>query len=215
MIKRELGNKIQQLAQHFSAIAVFGPRQSGKTTLARELFKQHRYISLEELDNQQFAAQDPRRFLELHKNPHGIILDEFQRVPSILSYIQTYVDSEDLRGYFILTGSQNFLMMEEAVSQTLAGRIALFTLLPCSTSELQRAQLLPKTLDEAMFKGSYPRPLVKEMEPAEWCQDYIMTYLERDVRLIKNIADLSTFKRFVQLCAGRVGQLLNMTAVAT
>jgi len=214
LIQREISALVAKRATQLPVVAILGPRQSGKTTLARTLFNNHRYVSLEELDTQRFATEDPRRFLELYQNPHGIILDEFQRVPSLLSYIQTYVDTHDLKGYFILTGSQNFLMME-AVSQTLAGRVALCTLLPCSTSELSHANLLAPTLDEAILRGSYPRPLVHNLDPSDWCQDYIMTYLERDVRLVKNIIDLSTFKRFVQLCAGRVGQLLNLSSLAT
>lgn len=190
-----------------------GPRQSGKTTLARAVFSRHTYISLEELDNQRFATDDPRRFLELYKNDHGIILDEIQRVPTLLSYIQTYVDVNEVRGYFILMGSQNFLVAQ-AVSQTLAGRISIFMLLPCFTSELSYSNYLPMHIDEAIFRGSYPRPYAYDLSIADWTSDYIVTYLERDVRLIKNVSDPSLFKKFVQLCAGRIGQLLSLSALA-
>lgn len=213
MIYREITPLVEERAKKMPVIAIMGPRQSGKTTLARSIFNKHIYISLEEIDNQRFATEDPRRFLELYKNDFGIILDEIQRVPSLLSYIQTYVDLHDVRGYFVLTGLQNFLVAE-AVTQTLAGRISIFTLLPCSASELARAHYLPKNLDEALFKGSYPRPFVYDLSSSDWASDYIVIYLERDVRLIKNVSDLSVFKKFVQLCAGRIGQLLNLSALA-
>src|SRR5574338_806679 len=131
MIQRKLTEQVLRYASLYPAVAILGPRQSGKTTLAQTTFKQHRYLSLEDLDNRELAHADPRKFLEIHRNNHGIILDEFQNVPSLLSYIQTFIDQEKIKGYFIFTGSQNFLV-NQTINQTLAGRVALLTLLPLS-----------------------------------------------------------------------------------
>jgi predicted AAA+ superfamily ATPase len=213
VIKRFLEVPIQDLATQFPVVAILGPRQSGKTTLARMVFKDHIYLSFEDLDIREFAINDPRGFLEKYRNPHGMILDEFQHAPDILSYIQTYVDLEKPRGYFILTGSQNFLV-NQAISQSLAGRIAITTLLPLSIAELAQAQLLPSRIEELVYRGSYPSIHANLVRPNDWYPGYLLTYLERDVRQITNIGDLSTFKTFMQLCAGRIGQLLNYTQLA-
>jgi len=214
VIKRELESRLRQVAQQLPVVALLGPRQSGKTTLARSTFQDHKYISLENLDMRDIAQKDPHQFLELYRNPHGIILDEFQNVPTLLSYIQTYVDQEKLKGYFILTGSQNFLV-NEAISQTLAGRIAILTLLPLSILELRDAKILPTSPEELIFKGSYPRIYAENVLPDIFYPSYILTYIERDVRQITKVTDLTTFKRFIQLCAGRIGQLLNISSLAT
>ena len=214
MIPRKLAPHLIEAAKQLPVVALLGPRQSGKTTLARATFKDHRYISLEDLDIRKFAQEDPRRFLFENRNEHGIILDEFQHVPELLSYIQTQVDNEDRPGYFILTGSQNFLL-NQAISQTLAGRIALLYLLPLSIDELKLAELLTDKVDHLIFKGAYPRIYARNLNPVTWYRDYIVTYLERDVRQLASVNDLTRFHYFIQLCAGRIGQLLNISSLAT
>jgi len=213
MIKRELHEKLHHLAEQFPVVAILGPRQSGKTTLAKTEFNNYTYVSLEDFDVRSLANNDPRAFLDIHRNENGVILDEIQHVPQLLSYIQTEVDETQKHGYYVLTGSQNFLL-NESITQTLAGRIAIVTLLPFSTSELQAAQLLPDTIDTMIFQGSYPRIYANASDPTDWYQNYINTYIERDVRQIKNITDLSLFQRFMKLCAGRIGQILNISSLA-
>jgi len=213
MIKRTLESTVIALAKKFPVIAILGPRQSGKTTLAQLAFPSHKYVSLEDFDVRDVANTDPRAFLDLHKNDSGIILDEIQHAPQLLSYIQTEVDKSKKHGYFIVTESQNFLL-NEAVTQSLAGRVAIFTLLPLSFSELKQAELLPSDSSTMIFKGGYPRMCSDPIEPYNWYPNYIHTYLERDVRQIKNVSDLSQFRLFMKLCAGRIGQLLNVSSLA-
>lgn len=213
IIHRDLAQHIKKRASVAPAIAILGPRQSGKTTLAREIFKNHIYVSLENHDNRMFALQDPKAFLKKHRNEHGIIIDEFQRVPELLSYIQTYIDLEQPVGYFVLTGSQNFLM-NASISQSLAGRVSINTLLPLSINELMQAKALPSEIEEAVFKGSYPRLYSTNEDPLDWYTDYELTYIDRDVREMVSIDDMSTFKKFVRLCAGRIGQLINYSSLA-
>jgi len=213
MLTRAIGATIIQRSKKMPVIAILGPRQSGKTTLARALFPQYTYVSLENFEMREFARLDPQRFLEAHQSAQGIILDEIQHVPQLLSYIQTYVDQEHRPGSIIITGSQNILM-NQAISQTLAGRIALFTLQPLSIAELKRNHIVPETIEEVVIKGCYPRVYAYDLEPTSWYLDYIETYVERDVRTVGNIVDLSTFRRFIRLCAGRVGQLLNVVSLA-
>lgn len=216
MIKRDISKVLLEAATEFPVIAILGPRQAGKTTIAQELFNNHRYISLEDHDQRAYATDNPRDFLDRNGNEYGIILDEIQRVPEILSYIQSYVDREKKRGYFIITGSQNFLV-NQAITQTLAGRVAILTLLPLSNSELSTASLLPTDSNEAIFKGYYPSIYTTittpQPSPYRWYKNYIATYVERDVRQIINVSDLSVFQDFVALCAGRIGQLLNLTSL--
>jgi predicted AAA+ superfamily ATPase len=213
MIKRKLEKKIKELSIGFPAIAILGPRQSGKTTLAKLSFPKYKYITLENLNNREFATKNPIEFLNQLKNEKGVILDEIQNTPDLLSYIQGVIDEEKKMGFFILTGSQNFLL-NQAISQTLAGRISIQTLLPLSIPELEKAKLLPQESLEYLFKGSYPRLYDTKAKPEDWYAGYIQTYLEKDVRLIKNITDLSLFQKFIQLCAGRVGQILNITSLS-
>ncbi|MBA3954269.1 ATP-binding protein [Candidatus Dependentiae bacterium] len=213
MIHRELLSTLKEIALQLPVIALLGPRQSGKTTLSKIAFDKHVYISLEDLDVRAQVMEDPRSFLERYRNPHGIILDEIQNVPSILSYIQTYVDSEKVYGYFILTGSQNFLV-NQAVTQTLAGRIAILTLLPLSISELQENSLLPLTVEELVYRGAYPRLYDENIKPFVWYPSYTLTYIERDVRQVAHVQDLTIFQLFLKLCAGRIGQLLNLSSLA-
>lgn len=199
-------------AKSFPVVAILGPRQSGKTTLAQSIFKNHVYISLEDFDLREAAQRDPRTFLMANRNEYGVIIDEFQYVPSLLSYIQTTVDREQKQGFFILTGSQNFLM-NEAITQSLAGRVSLHTLLPLSVTELEQSKLLPAEIEPMLFKGSYPAIYAKNVEPERLYNGYMQTYIERDVRQLSAIGDLTTFRTFITLCAARVGQILNVTAL--
>lgn len=208
MFKRILSQTLEQYSK-FPVVALLGPRQSGKTTLAKATFPNHRYVTLEDVTERTFAASDPKRFLAVNENEHGIILDEFQYVPEILSYIQVIVDEKKRPGYFILTGSQNFLA-NQAISQSLAGRVGILTLLPLSIAEMQQSNILPKTADQLIFNGSYPRLYEGDFLPGQLYPSYIQTYLERDVRMLDNVGDLTTFARFVQLCAGRAGQTFRL-----
>lgn len=210
MIPRILAEKLKYLSGKFPVLSIIGPRQSGKTTLVKYIFPEHKYISMEDLDNREFADQDPRGFLSQHKT--GLILDEIQRVPKLFSYIQTISDEYNDAGRFILTGSQNFLLHEK-ISQTLAGRTAILRLLPFSLSELHSASIIFDDLEEYLFHGFYPRIYDKQIEPTDWYPSYIQTYIERDVHLIKNITDINTFQRFIKLCAGRNGQILNLSSM--
>ncbi len=211
MIPRMLSDKLTELAKGFPVICLTGPRQSGKTTLVRSVFKDYAYVSLENIDTMTAAKEDPRRFLTPHQNS-GLIIDEAQRVPELFSYLQGVVDSSGQMGRYILTGSQNFLLLEK-ITQSLAGRAGILHLMPFSTAEVERAGLLAPSLDEVLFKGMYPPLFDRQVSPADFYPSYIETYLERDVRAMKNIGDLALFRKFVLLCAGRAGQLLNLTSL--
>lgn len=213
MFKRDIAERLRYFASKLPVVTILGPRQSGKTTIAKATFAQHTYISFEDIDQRVFATSDPRRFLREHQNEHGLILDEIQHVPDLLSYIQTYVDQEKKNGYFILTGSQNFLV-SQSISQTLAGRMAVLTLLPLSIKELTDNKLIANC-EQAIFYGGYPRIFEQELLPNEWYPSYILNYIERDARQITQLVDLGAFQRFIKLCAGRTGQLLNISALAT
>ncbi len=212
-IKRKLEPVLIKYSTKFPVIAVVGPRQAGKTTLIKESFKNHKYFSLEDPDTLDLIKDDPRYFLEKNYGSDGIILDEFQNYPKILSYMQGIVDTNRRPGYFILTGSHNFLM-NQAISQSLAGRIAILTLLPLSISELKDENLLSNELDLAIFKGSYPDLFHRNISPPEFYPQYIKTYVERDVRQLTSVVNLNTFQRFISLCAGRIGQILNLSSLA-
>ena len=212
MVERTLSKFISKNGKKFPIISVTGPRQSGKSTLIKNLFPKYKYINLEDADIREYAEQDPRGFLESQGTK--VILDEAQRVPVMFNYIQGIVDKKNKPAQYVLSGSQNFLMME-SISQSLAGRVALFKLLPFSYNEIQDLKNKPKNAAEAIYKGFYPRVYDKKIEPAFFYQSYIETYIERDVRSLKNIGDLSGFAKFLRLCAGRVGQILNLQSLAT
>ncbi|MFH1379972.1 MAG: ATP-binding protein [bacterium] len=211
MITRDIAKQVLRLSKKYPVTAIMGPRQSGKTTLTRMIFPNKAYASLEDLETREFAQKDPRAFLSHYSK--GCIIDEVQRVPSLLSYIQTYVDKYPKKtGLFILTGSQNILMLE-GISQSLAGRIALFKLLPLSIAELSHSKYKIKDLEDVLWNGMYPRLYNKKLKPHEIYPYYIQTYIERDVRLIKNITDLGAFHRFLKLCAGHIGQIVNVSSL--
>lgn len=208
MIARQAEQELRDLALVFKAIAVMGPRQSGKTTLVRYVFPSKPYVNLENPDTRLFATEDPRGFL--NGFPQGAILDEIQRVPQLFSYLQEILDNSKEAGLFILTGSNNFLLHEN-ISQSLAGRVGYLQLLPLSVAEI--GDLMTDS-NELMLCGGYPAIYQQKIPAHKWYTNYIRTYVERDVRLIKNIGDLQVFEKFLRLCAGRVGQLLNMSSLA-
>ncbi|MBR5727117.1 MAG: ATP-binding protein [Muribaculaceae bacterium] len=211
MVERTLKTKLLDLAAKYPVITLTGPRQSGKSTLLKHTFPDYDYVSLENIDMRAFAQNDPRGFLASF--PNHVIIDEVQRVPQLLSYIQTHVDDKGEIGMYMLAGSQNFLLMD-SVNQSLAGRTAILRLLPFSRHELTRAQMAPSSLNDLIFMGGYPRLYDKQIAPTDFYPHYIQTYVERDVRQLRNIGELSTFVRFVKLCAGRIGQLLNLSSIA-
>ncbi len=212
MIKRTISEKVIKYAKQYPVLTITGPRQSGKTTLCRMLFKDKEYISLEDIDKRNFARNDPRGFLE--GIPDGAIIDEIQRVPELLSYIQTIVDEKQKEGMFILTGSQQFELLEN-ISQSLAGRTALVRLLPFSYTEAYGKRKKSLSLDKVLFTGFYPRIFDKKLHPTEAMSFYISTYIERDVRMLINIKDFSRFEVFLKLCAGRTGQILNLSSLGS
>lgn len=210
LITRTAEKELRTLAGQFKAVAVVGPRQSGKTTLVRMAFPDKAYVSLENPDTRRFAIEDPRGFIAGY--PDGAILDEIQRTPDIFSYLQQVLDENKGKGRFIITGSNNFLLQEN-ISQSLAGRVGYLYLLPLSINELPKHKL---SVNEQIHKGFYPAMYEQEgqTEVGKYYLNYIRTYIERDVRLIRNVTDLYTFERFLRLCAGRTGQLLNMNSLA-
>lgn len=212
MITRNSEQTLRTLLRGFPIVTITGPRQSGKTTLAKSVFSDRPYVSLEEPDIRQAAMDDPRSFLE--RFPHGAVLDEVQRCPDILSYLQTIVDADRRMGLFILTGSQQFGLLS-GISQSLAGRTAFIELLPFSISELSCSGKLPASTDSMLLTGCYPPLYDRDVQPSDWFGAYVTTYIERDVRQLLKIQELETFQRFVRLCAGRTGQLLNLSSLAT
>jgi uncharacterized protein len=209
MIPRTLASVLRELAGQYPVVTVTGPRQSGKTTLCRAIFPAKAYINLESPDVRGFARDDPRGFLAEHAG--GAILDEIQRVPELLSYLQPMVDEHDEPGRFILTGSQQFEVMN-TITQSLAGRTALLKLLPLSVEELAAAGIR-LDIDRLLLSGFYPRIHDAGIDPTRALGDYVETYVERDIRQLTSIKDLSLFEKFVRLCAGRVGQLLNLQSL--
>lgn len=213
MIKRIAEERLIKLAKTFRSVAVVGPRQSGKTTLCRTVFPDKPYVSFENPDNLAFSISDPRGFLAQFNTDRGAILDEIQKVPHLFSYLQQILDETNETGLFILTGSNNFLLQEN-ITQTLSGRIAYLHLLPLSLEELKINRQLQPNYSWHLVNGGYPEPIAKSIDPNDWYTNYISTYIERDVRQLKNINNLSLFSNLLKLCAGRTGQLLNMTALS-
>ena len=210
MIARTITPKILDLLEKFPIVAITGPRQSGKTTLSKIVKPNYKYVNLENLSDREFAKTDPIGFLQTYQN--GVIIDEIQNVPSLFSYLQVVTDERNINGEYIITGSQNFLMMEQ-ILQSLAGRVALFTLLPMSIQELEPTEYKPTSWENYALSGSYPRKIIQNIEASDYYENYIKTYVERDVRLLKNILDLDLFQKFIKLLAGRVGQLFNQSSL--
>ena len=208
LIQRALEPRLRKSATQYPVVTLTGPRQSGKTTLTREVFPEHHYLSLEAPDLAAFAREDPRGFLATYSE--GVILDEVQNVPSLLSYIQGLVDDDPTPGRFVLTGSQHFAL-SDAISQSLAGRTAILHLLPLSYSELLSFPEAPTNLWEVLWSGGYPRIFHRQIPPNEWLPNYIATYVQRDVRQVLNISDLAVFTTFLKLAAGRTAQELNLS----
>jgi hypothetical protein len=212
MLKRAAESHIRTLLQGFPVVTITGPRQSGKTTLSKMLLADRPYVSLEDPDVRLSAVEDPRFFLD--RFPDGAILDEVQRAPDLLSYLQTRVDADGRMGRYLLTGSQQFGLLS-GISQSLAGRSAFVELLPFTASELAQGERCPQSLNEMLFSGGYPPLYDRPLTPATWFPSYVTAYVERDVRQLLKVQDLEAFQRFVRLCAGRSGQLLNLAALAT
>ncbi len=210
MYPRNLKATLKRRAGQYPVVTVTGPRQSGKTTLVRETFPKKPYVNLENLATRELAQRDPQAFLARY--PDGAILDEIQQAPHLLSYIQVIVDEADREGMYILTGSHQ-IEVHQAISQSLAGRTALLSLLPMSLGELEAASI-DLTLWQALVTGGYPRIYRKQLEPSATYRDYVQTYLERDLRQLIQIRELGDFQRFLRLCAGRIGQLLNTTSLS-
>lgn len=206
MIQRQLENKASELLGKYPLLAITGPRQSGKTTLAKKLRPDFEYINLELAENNEFARNDPNGFLTAYQG--GVILDEVQNVPTLFPYLKHYTDQRGQTGEYILTGSQHFLLLEK-ITQSLAGRVALLQLLPFSRLELQHAGLSPASPEAFLLTGGYPRIYDKGIAPADFYPDYLRTYVERDVRQIVNVTNLRLFRQFLTACAGRAGQIVN------
>ena len=210
MFPRHLSKTLTRLATVFPILAVTGPRQSGKTTLVRALFADKPYVSLEDPIERAFALEDPRGFLARFKD--GAVFDEAQRWPDLFSFLQGMVDQDRQPGRFVLTGSQQFGLLA-GVTQSLAGRVGLTRLLPLSLNELPKTAM-SVGVDSLLWRGGYPLLHAQDVPPGDWFASYVATYLERDVRQVLNVQDLSVFQRFLRLCAGRTGQLLNLSALA-
>jgi predicted AAA+ superfamily ATPase len=210
MIPRTLEKKLRELAGYYPVVAVTGPRQSGKTTLCRNVFPDKSYVSLEALDAREFAASDPRGFLSEYAG--GAILDEIQNAPSLLNYLQGEIDERSAPGRFVLTGSQH-LGLSQAISQSLAGRCGILVLLPPSLNELQAFPNAPSDLFSVLWQGAYPRIYDRNIPAHQWLADYTSTYVQRDVRQVVNVGDLQVFAGFLKLCAGRTAQEINSSAL--
>jgi len=210
-IDRQLEKIVKSHLKQYPIIGVTGPRQSGKTTLLKKCFKDYKYISLENLDFREFAANDPNGFLKMYSE--NVILDEVQRVPELFSYLQTKVDESNLMGQYILSGSQNFHLMNH-ISQSLAGRIALFKLMPFDLSELQASQKNFENWSEIAIKGFYPAIYQRNLNSQTYFSNYISSYIERDIRFLTSVHNLNLFKSFIKHLAVNAGQILNLNKIA-
>lgn len=211
-IRRQIENRLLDLSTKFPILSITGPRQSGKTSLLRELFPNYTYVSLENPDHHDFAVQDPRKFLASYDR--YVIIDEAQRAPQLFNYLQGKVDEDRIPGQYLLSGSQNYLLMER-ISQSLAGRVAIFKLFPFSFSELKAVHLLPENMETAIFNGFYPRIYDQNISPLDFYPNYLETYVQRDVRQLAAVHNLIQFRNFVRLCAGRIGQPINYQTIAS
>jgi len=211
LLPRDATASLRRLARGFPVVAVTGPRQSGKTTLVRATFPGKAYVSLEDPDERALALEDPRAFLG--RFPRGAVLDEIQRAPALFSYLQTRVDERGSAGQFVLTGSQQFGLMA-SITQSLAGRVGLLHLLPFALAELKAQGKLGAALPAVLFRGLYPPLVSRRVAPQHWYASYVATYIERDVRQVAAISDLTAFRRFLKMCASRCGQLLNLSGLA-
>lgn len=213
-VPRKISAQIESGARQIPVIAVIGPRQSGKSTLIRTLFKNHVYLDMQDSDIFEFAKTDPKGFLNAHKSEYGIIIDEAQYAPSLFHQIKVEADKNPQPGYFVLSGSQNFLLYEK-IGESLAGRVYFYTLLPFSINELNSSNLLDPNPREQIFKGFYPRTYQPNVKSQDYYENYVLTYVERDIRTIKNIDNIIAFKKFMQLCALRIGSTINFSDLAT
>lgn len=211
MVNRIIEKQISKFLCKFPILTLTGVRQSGKSTLLKNLLNNYTYVSLEDPDIRDFATIAPREFL--NKYDSHCIFDEVQRVPNLFSYIQTKVDTQNIMGQYILSGSHNFNLMKN-ISQSLAGRTAILTLAPFSIIELEKGNLLSKKLEEILFKGFYPAIYDREISPLDYFPSYIDSYIERDVRLLQNISNATAFKRFIRLLAIHSGQIINYTELS-
>ena len=212
MIRRDIQEELLACSREYPVLCVTGPRQSGKTTLARTTFSKHAYVSFEDPIQRGYFIEDPQGFLETHLN--GAVFDEVQHVPVLFSHLQGLVDANPTPGRFVLTGSQHFGMTER-ISQSLAGRAAILELLPFNLEELRRGRFLAPDLNTAMWTGCYPPVHDRGLKPERWHRNYVATYVQRDVRQISQVHDLDVFTRCMQLCAGSVGQLLNSSRLSS
>lgn len=212
-ISRDLEKVLPRLAASFRVLAVLGPRQSGKTTLVRKMFPTYAYVSCENSEIAQVIQDDPQGFLQFYSSGNGLIIDEFQKSPQLLSALQTWVDNNPKPGFFVLTGSQNYLM-NAAISQSLAGRVGVVTLLPLSLHELSETKSDLPSLETVLAQGLYPDIVGAPQDYAIKLASYLATYVERDVRDLKQVGDLLQFRLFIKMCAARVGQLINYTSLA-
>ncbi len=210
MIERDLKKHLLLLAKKMPVVALTGPRQSGKTTLLKATFPTYDYVNLEHPPTRALALNDPDQFLANYVN--GLIIDEAQRAPELFSYLQVIIDNKQKMGMYILSGSQNFSLLEN-ISQSLAGRVAIFNLLPFSHHEMIKGNLKIINIDQLIFKGSYPAVYDRKIAPEFYYSSYLNTYVERDVRQLVNVHSLSLFETFLKLLAGRTGQLLNLSEI--
>jgi len=210
MISRTLSKHLLQAAKSIPVVAITGPRQSGKTTLVKNTFANYPYLNLEDIELREYAKSDPKGFLQPYTS--GLIIDEIQYVPELFSYIQVIVDERENNGMFILTGSQNFSLLSN-VAQSLAGRVLLYELHPFSYLELGSTNFWMDNYEDFLFKGFYPRLYKQNLDPSTWLNSYVRTYVDRDLRQMINIGDLSIFQQFLKLCAARTGQILNLSSM--
>ena len=212
MILRDMKKKLLQLATKFPVVSVTGPRQSGKSTLIKSAFPTYTYLSFEDPSTRELFQADPTSFLKRYS--HNVIFDEAQRAPELFSYLQGMVDGRDEPGSFIISGSQNFLL-SKSVSQSLAGRVGILRLLPLSHGEIVRGAQRSESAWSWAYRGGYPRVIASDIDPLDFYPAYVETYLERDVRQELGVAKIEEFSRFIQLCALRSGELLNVSSLAS